>query len=86
MSRMEMDAFLHFAPNYFDYMSRAFFHGLPTLLAKILGFFRIGFTANGKTTRMDVLVMENLFYERNVTKVRGPALRISSDFWSRFTI
>jgi 1-phosphatidylinositol-3-phosphate 5-kinase len=69
MSRMEMDAFLHFAPAYFDYMSRAFFHGLPTLLAKIFGFFRIGFTANGKSSRMDVLVMENLFYERNVTKI-----------------
>ncbi|KAH8557020.1 hypothetical protein BGW37DRAFT_475223 [Umbelopsis sp. PMI_123] len=71
MSRYEMDAFLRFAPAYFQYMSEAFFHELPTVLAKIFGFYSIGFknSATGKSMRMDVLIMENLFYQRNVKKI-----------------
>ncbi|KAF7727960.1 1-phosphatidylinositol-3-phosphate 5-kinase [Apophysomyces ossiformis] len=44
---------------------------LPTVLAKILGFYSIGYknSATGKSMRMDVLVMENLFYQRNVKKI-----------------
>jgi 1-phosphatidylinositol-3-phosphate 5-kinase len=54
-----MESFLTFSASYFDYIGRAFFHGLPTLLAKILGLFRIGYrnSAAGKSMRMDVLVM-----------------------------
>ncbi|KAM3589761.1 Mitochondrial distribution and morphology protein 12 [Umbelopsis sp. WA50703] len=71
MSRYEMEAFLRFAPAYFQYMSEAFFHELPTVLAKIFGFYSIGFknSATGKSMRMDVLIMENLFYKRNVKKI-----------------
>ncbi|KAG0169204.1 1-phosphatidylinositol-3-phosphate 5-kinase [Apophysomyces sp. BC1034] len=71
MSRYEMDAFLNFAPAYFQYMSEAFFRELPTVLAKIFGFYSIGYknSATGKSMRMDVLVMENLFYQRNVKKI-----------------
>lgn len=44
---------------------------MPTVLAKIFGFYSIGFknSATGKSMHMDVLVMENLFYQRNVKKV-----------------
>lgn len=72
MSKYELDAFLGFAPAYFQYMSEAFFSELPTVLAKIFGFYSIGYknSATGKSMRMDVLVMENLFYQRNVKKVR----------------
>jgi 1-phosphatidylinositol-3-phosphate 5-kinase len=71
MSRYEMDAFVKFAPAYFEYMSRAFFHELPTVLAKILGFYQIGSKnpVTGKTMKMDVLVMENLFYNRKTTRI-----------------
>jgi 1-phosphatidylinositol-3-phosphate 5-kinase len=71
MSRYEMDAFVKFAPAYFEYMSQAFFHELPTVLAKILGFYQIGSKnpVTGKTTKMDVLVMENLFYKRSTTRI-----------------
>lgn len=71
MSKYELDAFLGFAPAYFQYMSEAFFSELPTVLAKIFGFYSIGYknSATGKSMRMDVLVMENLFYQRNVKKV-----------------
>ncbi|KAG2206732.1 hypothetical protein INT47_003674, partial [Mucor saturninus] len=71
MSKYELDAFLGFAPAYFQYMSEAFFSELPTVLAKIFGFYSIGYknSATGKSMRMDVLVMENLFYQRNVKKI-----------------
>ncbi|RKP14327.1 hypothetical protein BJ684DRAFT_15339, partial [Piptocephalis cylindrospora] len=71
MSRAELDAFLTFAPAYFAYMSRSFFHELPTMLAKVFGFYRIGFKnpVTGKSIRLDVLIMENLFYNRNFTKI-----------------
>jgi 1-phosphatidylinositol-3-phosphate 5-kinase len=71
MSKYEMDAFVKFAPSYFEYMSQAFFHELPTALAKILGFYQIGSKnqVNGKTMKMDVLVMENLFYNRKTTRI-----------------
>ncbi|KAI9482651.1 MAG: hypothetical protein EXX96DRAFT_615661 [Benjaminiella poitrasii] len=71
MSRYELDAFLRFAPAYFQYMSEAFFSELPTVLAKIFGFYSIGFKngTTGKSMRMDVLVMENLFYQRKVKKI-----------------
>lgn len=38
-------------------------------MAKILGLFRVSFVSNGKSQRMDLLVMENLFYDRNVSRV-----------------
>ncbi len=44
----------------------------PTVLAKMLGVFRIGYK-NAQTItehREDVLVMENLFYGRNISQVR----------------
>ncbi|KAI8054171.1 uncharacterized protein B0P05DRAFT_591564 [Gilbertella persicaria] len=71
LSKYELDAFLRFAPAYFQYMSEAFFSELPTVLAKIFGFYSIGYknSATGKSMRMDVLVMENLFYQRNVKKI-----------------
>jgi len=71
MSRSEMDSFVKLAPFYFEYMSQAFFHELPTVLAKILGFYQIGSKnpMTGKTMKMDVLVMENLFYERKTSRI-----------------
>ncbi|KAH6584823.1 hypothetical protein BASA61_007191 [Batrachochytrium salamandrivorans] len=66
-----MDALYKFAPEYFEYMSRAFFHELPTILTKIFGFYRIGFKnpVTGKTIKMDLLVMENLFYDRSISRI-----------------
>ncbi|CAG8495811.1 13415_t:CDS:10 [Funneliformis mosseae] len=70
MSRNEVEAFSKFAPKYFEYMSDALVH-LPTVLAKIFGFYRIGFRNDhsGKNMKIDVIVMENLFYERKVSKI-----------------
>ncbi|CAN6624043.1 1-phosphatidylinositol 3-phosphate 5-kinase Fab1p [Trichomonascus vanleenenianus] len=71
LSPSEMDAFLMFAPSYFDYMAQAFFHDLPTVLAKIFGFYQIHIRnpITGKTLKMDLIVMENLFYNRRMSRI-----------------
>ncbi|XP_047360824.1 1-phosphatidylinositol 3-phosphate 5-kinase isoform X1 [Vespa velutina] len=69
MSKLEMQIFLRFAPNYFAYMEKCQQMKQPTLLGKIVGVYRVSFkndtTNNG--IRTSVLVMENLFYNREIT-------------------
>jgi 1-phosphatidylinositol-3-phosphate 5-kinase len=70
MSKFEIQSFLDFVPNYFDYVRGCYQANKPTVLAKILGVYRIGFrnsTTNAQS-KMDILIMENLFYERNITQ------------------
>ncbi|XP_047111766.1 1-phosphatidylinositol 3-phosphate 5-kinase [Schistocerca piceifrons] len=69
MSRLEMQVFLEFAPNYFAYMSRCLSSGQPTLLGKILGVYRVVFrnSVTNAALRSNLLVMENLFHARLVT-------------------
>jgi hypothetical protein len=51
----------------------------PTLLAKVFGCYKITFrktskdkgSSKSKSTQMNLLVMENLFYDRHFSKVRG---------------
>ena len=71
MSKAELDAFLKFAPMYFNYMSQAFFHELPSVMTRLFGFYHIGFKnpTTGASLKIDVLVIENLFYERKISKV-----------------
>jgi 1-phosphatidylinositol-3-phosphate 5-kinase len=71
LSKAEFDSLLSFAPLYFQYLAETLFQKLPTTLAKIFGVFRL-FLKNqltGKSIKMDVLVMENLFHGRQVDKV-----------------
>lgn len=65
ITRTELQMFLDFAPAYFDYMAKAFYHGLPTTLCKILGVYQIGYhnRITGKKVMEQVVVMENLFFE-----------------------
>jgi len=71
LSRAEMDGFSNFAPHYFRYLADCFRCQRPTTLAKIFGCFRIGFRnlQTGKHLKMDVVVMENLFYGQKVNKI-----------------
>uniref|UniRef100_T1E1T0 1-phosphatidylinositol-3-phosphate 5-kinase n=1 Tax=Cupiennius salei TaxID=6928 RepID=T1E1T0_CUPSA len=70
MPRLELQSFMDLAPSYIQYLNKAFLEQKPTLLAKIVGIYRIGFknNANNAATKMDLLVMENLFYNRSVSK------------------
>lgn len=60
ISRTELQMFLDCAPAYFEYLSKAFFHGLPTMLCKIVGVFQIGYhnRETGKRTMEQVAVMQ----------------------------
>ncbi|PKS12780.1 hypothetical protein jhhlp_000991 [Lomentospora prolificans] len=71
LSSVETAAFLRFAPSYFGIMAEALFHDLPSVIAKMVGFFQI-FIKNPVTNtdvRLDLLVMENLFYDRSPGKI-----------------
>ncbi|OXU27408.1 hypothetical protein TSAR_004798 [Trichomalopsis sarcophagae] len=69
MTRMDMQIFLDFAPNYFAYMEKCQQTKQPTLLGKIVGIYRVSFKNNttNAALRTSVLVMENLFYNRSIT-------------------
>eukprot|EP00003_Mantamonas_plastica_P006251 TRINITY_DN1507_c1_g1_i6.p1 TRINITY_DN1507_c1_g1~~TRINITY_DN1507_c1_g1_i6.p1 ORF type:complete len:1040 (+),score=344.71 TRINITY_DN1507_c1_g1_i6:236-3355(+) len=67
--RVELLSFLEFADDYFEYMSKAFTSGLPTILVKILGVYRISYRSVHKEFKQDVLVMENLWYKHNITRI-----------------
>lgn len=72
LSHSELDAFIKFTPSYFEYMAQAMFHDLPTSLAKIFGFYQIqvkSSIASTKSYKMDVIIMENLFYEKKTTRI-----------------
>jgi 1-phosphatidylinositol-3-phosphate 5-kinase len=71
LSPIETQAFLKFAPAYFNIMAEALFHDLPSVIAKMLGFYQIVIKnpATGTEIKLDVLVMENLFYDRHPTRI-----------------
>lgn len=55
--------FIEFAPTYFDYMCKAFFHNYPCTLAKILGAFVIKIDSAERPdlkTKQYLLIQENL--------------------------
>eukprot|EP00163_Fabomonas_tropica_P016763 TRINITY_DN29903_c0_g1_i1.p1 TRINITY_DN29903_c0_g1~~TRINITY_DN29903_c0_g1_i1.p1 ORF type:complete len:247 (-),score=67.46 TRINITY_DN29903_c0_g1_i1:32-736(-) len=76
ISKIEIEKFLLFAPEYFEYLAEALFNELPTCLCKILGVYRVGKrqgpggTSGGAAGgwKEDVIVMENLFYDRNIAQ------------------
>lgn len=71
MSRYEIQSFMKFAGNYFHYISTACTENKLTALAKIFGVYRIGYKnqQTGVALKIDVIVMENLFYRRSITQV-----------------
>ena len=71
LSQIETQAFLRFAPAYFRIMSEALFHELPSVIAKMLGFYQIIIKnpVTGVEFNWFLLVMENLFYDRSPTRI-----------------
>ncbi|KAA8534726.1 hypothetical protein F0562_029832 [Nyssa sinensis] len=71
VTKTELESFIKFAPAYFKYLSESISTGSPTCLAKILGIYQLTLKnlKGGKESRMDVLVMENLLFRRNVTRL-----------------
>ncbi|KAK9472847.1 uncharacterized protein V1510DRAFT_377618 [Dipodascopsis tothii] len=71
LSPSELDAFVKFAPSYFQYMAQVFFHDLPSVIAKIMGFYQVQIRnpSTNKSMKMDILVMENLFYDHKLSRI-----------------
>jgi 1-phosphatidylinositol-3-phosphate 5-kinase len=72
LSKAELEAFVHFAPSYFEYFAHVLFHDLPSVLVKIFGFYQIqvkNTLPNAKSYTMDILIMENLFYDRKIDRI-----------------
>lgn len=71
LSKLELDSFVAIAPFYFKYMSQSMFNTLTTAIAKIFGFYQIHIRnpSTGKNFKMDFLIMENLFYNKNTTRI-----------------
>jgi 1-phosphatidylinositol-3-phosphate 5-kinase len=71
ISRTELQMFLESAPAYFEYLSKAFFHGLPTVLCKIVGVYQIGYhnRVSGKRSMEQVAVMQNIFYNKKISRI-----------------
>ncbi|KAI3340785.1 hypothetical protein F4824DRAFT_400644 [Ustulina deusta] len=71
LSQIETQAFLKFAPAYFSIMAEALFHELPSVIAKMLGFFQVVIKNPMTNTeiKLDLLLMENLFYDREPTRI-----------------
>ncbi|KJK92811.1 hypothetical protein H633G_03187 [Metarhizium anisopliae BRIP 53284] len=71
LSPIETSAFLRFAPSYFNIMAEALFHELPSVIAKMLGFFQVIIKnpTTGTDVKLDLLITENLFYDRSPTRI-----------------
>jgi len=70
ISLVELRMFNEFAPAYFEYMAKAYYHQLPTVLCKILGVYTVRYhnKETGKRVVENVVAMENIFYQRNITR------------------
>jgi len=70
LSRFEYQSFLDVFPQYCQYLQQSIESGQKTLLGKIVGVYQVGFknSTTGTGMRMEFLIMENLFYNKNVSK------------------
>uniref|UniRef100_A0A3N7FK44 1-phosphatidylinositol-3-phosphate 5-kinase n=2 Tax=Populus trichocarpa TaxID=3694 RepID=A0A3N7FK44_POPTR len=71
VKKTELESFEKFAPEYFKYLIDSLNSGSPTCLAKILGIYQVTVKhlRGVKETKMDLMVMENLFFNRNIGRV-----------------
>ncbi|XP_071721358.1 1-phosphatidylinositol-3-phosphate 5-kinase FAB1B-like [Rutidosis leptorrhynchoides] len=70
VTKTEMESFNKFGPSYFKYLSESISSGSHTCLAKILGIYQVTKQMKrGKKVKMDVLVMENLLFGRNLARL-----------------
>ncbi|KDP38042.1 hypothetical protein JCGZ_04685 [Jatropha curcas] len=71
VKKTELDSFEEFASEYFKYLTDSLSSGSPTCLAKVLGIYQVTVKhlKGGKETKMDLMVMENLFFKRSIARV-----------------
>ncbi|KAL1568558.1 1-phosphatidylinositol-3-phosphate 5-kinase [Salvia divinorum] len=71
VTKTELESFNKFSSEYFKYLTDALSSGSPTCLSKILGIYQVAVkpSEGGKETKMDLMVMENLFFKRSISKI-----------------
>ncbi|XP_030956579.1 putative 1-phosphatidylinositol-3-phosphate 5-kinase FAB1C isoform X2 [Quercus lobata] len=71
VTKTELDSFADFAPKYFKHLTESISSRSQTCLAKILGIYQVSVKhlKGGKKTKMDLMVMENLFFKRDISRV-----------------
>ncbi|TXG61716.1 hypothetical protein EZV62_013079 [Acer yangbiense] len=71
VTKTELESFIKFGAAYFRYLSDSISKGSPTCLAKILGIYQVSskHLKGGKESKMDVLIIENLLFKRNLTRL-----------------
>ncbi|KAI3744404.1 hypothetical protein L1987_57484 [Smallanthus sonchifolius] len=71
VTKTELDSFEEFAPQYFKYLTDSLNTGSPTCLAKIVGIYQVNVKhlRGGKESKTIVMVMENLFFKKNISRV-----------------
>ncbi|KAK6922238.1 Chaperonin Cpn60/GroEL/TCP-1 family [Dillenia turbinata] len=69
--KTELESFEDFAPQYFKYLTDSLNSRSPTCLAKVLGIYQVTvkYLKGGREMKMDLMVMENLFYKRHISRV-----------------
>ncbi|OEL18132.1 1-phosphatidylinositol-3-phosphate 5-kinase FAB1B, partial [Dichanthelium oligosanthes] len=68
IKKTEFDSFLKFGLEYFKHFGVSQVSSNPTCLAKILGIYQVKETRNGKETRANFMVMENLLFGHNILR------------------
>ncbi|KAJ1268506.1 hypothetical protein BS78_07G140800 [Paspalum vaginatum] len=71
VTRTELESFVEFAPQYFKYLMESLTSSSPTCLAKIVGLYQVNVKSlkAGREVKMHLMVMENLFFERKISRV-----------------
>uniref|UniRef100_A0ACD5XVN0 Uncharacterized protein n=1 Tax=Avena sativa TaxID=4498 RepID=A0ACD5XVN0_AVESA len=71
VTKTELDSFVEFAPHYFRHLTQSLTSGSPTCLAKILGLYQVSIKGmkGGREVKMDLMVMENIFFQRTISRV-----------------
>ncbi|GMM35243.1 1-phosphatidylinositol-3-phosphate 5-kinase [Saccharomycopsis crataegensis] len=71
LSEPEFESFVKMAPSYFEFVSQSLFHDLPSVISKIFGFYQLVIknSSSGKNIKMNVIIMENLFYNRKNLRI-----------------
>ncbi|KAK1314229.1 putative 1-phosphatidylinositol-3-phosphate 5-kinase FAB1C [Acorus calamus] len=71
VTKTELDSFGEFATEYFNYLTESISSGSPTCLAKILGIYQVTVKhlKGGREVKIDLMVMENLFYKKSISRV-----------------
>lgn len=80
LTASQLSSLVDILPNYFEYMAQALLHGLPTALVKIFGVYQV--TIN-KKTKLNLLVLENIFHLQDNLSVFKISLASNNVFYTR---